>query len=136
MLPKNCSNVCDPIQMHRLAPTFRSCFRCAIRPWISSSTVLTRRAGTLSGQGRPTETADVIEEPDGIADLEPESMGEEDSETPRSYQTFMNKIGYQYRFASPQNWLGRNVVNRLVVFFFSYVDSFLVCPALPHESLL
>lgn len=101
--------------MHCLAPTLRSCFHCVVRPWISSPTVLTRRPYSLSSQG-PNAEVDVID------DLQPESMGGEGNEKPRSYRQFMDKLGYQYRFARPQNWLGRNVVLILSLLF--NVESF------------
>lgn len=107
--------------MHRLAPASRSGFRYAVRPWTSSSIFLVHRALTSSSQGLPSDTlaADVpasatISEPDPVGEFEPESV-EEGDETPRSYRGFLEKIGFQYRFASPQNWLGQRVVKRLLV---------------------
>ena len=113
------------LQMHRLAPAFRTCFRCAARPWVISPRVLARRPLTSSSQGLPGETftADLIEEPDVIGDFETGSMGDEGSETPRSYRAFMDKIGSEYRFARPQKWLSRNAVKCLIVLLFN-VDSF------------
>ena len=119
------------LHMHRLASAFRSGFCCAVRPRISSSIFLARRA--LSQElSSETLAADVIPEPDPVDEFEQESI-EEGDETPRSYRAFLEKIGFQYRFASPQNWLGQRVVKRLrhVVL---HVDSFL--SALPHEPLL
>jgi hypothetical protein len=120
----------------RLAPAFRSCFRFTVRPWISSSPALACRPLSSSSQGLPSETltADVIEE-NAIFD-EPDSTGEEGGETPRSYRTFMNTIGYQYRFARPQNWLGQNVVKCLVIIILFSRGFIPICSALPHESLL
>jgi hypothetical protein len=112
--------------MHRLMPALRSCFRCTARPWIGSPKVLARRPLTSSSQELPSEplTPDVLEEPDAFDDLEPESMGEEGGETPRSYRTFMAKVGFQYRFARPQNWLGQKVVKRPRRCPFVHLDSF------------
>lgn len=102
-------------QMHRLAPTFRSSIHCVVRPWASSSTVLARRFASsgevLSGE---TSSDNVIEEEGVIDNIQPELIGEEGGETPRSYRQFMDTIGYQYRFATPRNWLGRNGVKPLV----------------------
>jgi hypothetical protein len=71
--------------------------------------VLARRFASsgevLSGE---TSSDNVIEEEGVIDNIQPELIGEEGGETPRSYRQFMDTIGYQYRFATPRNWLGRN----------------------------
>jgi hypothetical protein len=80
----------------RLAPAFKSCLFSVSRPITSS---VPRRAESSS----PT-TLDTT-----LNDEEQDMLTRRDS-GPASYKQFLEEIGYRYKFASPQLWLGDKVV--------------------------
>ena len=110
----------------RLASTFKSCVFSVARPVASASNVMQHR-GLISSAPRRAElpsspTSDVgeqasndsVDEDMDLSDLMTEQRGNDTG--PASYRQFLEEIGYKYKFASPQRWLG----NRIVEFVHSF----------------
>lgn len=86
----------------RLAPAFRSCLFSISRPFTSS---VLRRAELSS----PT-TLDAREQAPNEEEEDYQDMLTQRDSGPASYRQFLEDIGYKYKFASPQLWLGNKVV--------------------------
>lgn len=89
------------LPFRRLAPAFRCLFSVS-RP-ISSSVCRRNESTTLNADEQEQEQDD-----DEEGDIQ-EALTERNS-GPASYKQFLEEIGYRYKFASPQQWLGGKVV--------------------------
>ena len=103
----------------RLVPTLKSCLLSGARPVASTSNVVQRR-GLVSSVPRRAEPSPVTpvegeggEEQVSNNDMDTNLsnlMTQGDETGPASYRQFLEEIGYKYKFASPQQWLGNEVV--------------------------
>jgi hypothetical protein len=88
----------------RLAPAFKSCLFSVSRP-ITSSVPCRAKLSSPTTLDTEVEGHDAERENNDI-------MNQRGTSTsgPDSYRQFLDEIGLKYKFASPQLWLGRNVV--------------------------
>lgn len=89
------------LPFRRLVPAFKSCLFSVSRPITSS---VPRRVESSSPTALDTEEEDPL-----ASDDFQDTMSERDS-GPASYKQFLEDIGYKYKYASPQLWLGNKVV--------------------------
>ncbi|PPQ79885.1 hypothetical protein CVT25_002941 [Psilocybe cyanescens] len=102
---------------HHLS-SFRPCLRLVSRPVASTSRIFQLRYNSTITSLPSNDTSDAAENSasaplsdaeDGDAFSEFEEMneegGSEGEKGPKTYREFMQKIGGQYQYASPQNWL-------------------------------
>lgn len=122
----------------RLAPTFKSCLLAMSRPVASTSNVIQRRglisSTTVMDAGEQVSNS-TTDEDDQFGNIMNQQQG---NDGPSSYRQFLEEIGYKYKFASPQKWLGNEVVEFVYQFphrwqnthtlFFFYYSPFLWTP--------
>ena len=89
----------------RLAPVFKSYLFSVSRPITSS---VPRRAEPSSPTTSDTEEQTWNDEEEDLGDFQ--NMLTQRDSGPTSYKKFLDEIGYKYKFASPQLWLGGKVV--------------------------
>jgi hypothetical protein len=91
------------LPFRRLAPVFKCLFSVS-RPITSS---VHRRAEASSSTTLDTEEPEQFEEREE-GDIQ--DMLSQRASGPASYRQFLEEIGYRYKSASPQQWLGNTVV--------------------------
>ena len=93
----------------RLASAFKSCLFSISRPITSS---IPRRTESSSPTTLDTGelTLDIGEQAANDEEGDFQNMVTQRDSGPASYRQFLEEIGYKYKFASPQLWLGDKVV--------------------------
>lgn len=122
--------------MLNVSSAFKPCLRSLTRPVASTSTALPGRA--ISASAPYSARRGPLPEPETVTEELDEAMttegGGERSNVPTSYKEFMEKIGYKYQYAKPQQYLGETVSSgRRLLYAITVFTSLL---AFPHESIL
>jgi hypothetical protein len=123
--------------MLKVSSTFKPCLRSLTRPVASTSTALPWRAISASAP-HSARRGPPLPEPETVTEELDEAMTTEGdgerSNIPTSYKEFMDKIGYKYQYAKPQQYLGETVSSGRHLLHATTVFTSLL--AIPHESIL
>lgn len=123
--------------MLNFSSTFKPCLRSLIRPVASTSTALPRRAISASAPHSARRGPPLPEPETATEELDEAMTTEGDSERsniPTSYKEFMEKIGYKYQYAKPQQYLGETASSDRYLLHATTVLTSLL--AFSHESIL